>query len=38
MALGFEKSKVIEVMRRLNYRGANAAAVGEDAVVQALLS
>ena len=35
--MGFAKADVIDVFRRLNYRGANARKVGEDAVVQALL-
>lgn len=35
--MGFPKADVVDVMRRLNYRGANAAKVGEDAVVEALL-
>ncbi|KAK9900589.1 putative UBC1-E2 ubiquitin-conjugating enzyme [Cystobasidium minutum MCA 4210] len=37
MNMGFDKKSVIDVMRRLNYRGANAASVGPDAVVSALL-
>jgi hypothetical protein len=35
--MGFAKADVIHAMRKLNYRGANIAKVGEDAVVQALL-
>ena len=35
--MGFTKAQVIDVMRRLNYRGANATRVGENAVVEALL-
>lgn len=35
--MGFSKDQVIDTLRRLNYRGANAAAVGEDQVVNALL-
>ncbi|TFL02358.1 ubiquitin-conjugating enzyme/RWD-like protein [Pterulicium gracile] len=36
-ALGFERTKVIEVLRRLNYRGANVASISEDKVVEELL-
>jgi len=36
-ALGFERSKVIDVLRRLNYRGANVAKLSEDRVVEELL-
>ncbi|CAD6572136.1 MAG: hypothetical protein CYPHOPRED_004728 [Cyphobasidiales sp. Tagirdzhanova-0007] len=35
--MGFTKPDIIDVMRRLNYRGANAAKIGESAVVEALL-
>lgn len=35
--MGFPKADVIAAMRKLNYRGANAANVGEDAVLNALL-
>ncbi|KAG9315471.1 ubiquitin-conjugating enzyme/RWD-like protein [Chiua virens] len=35
--LGFERSKVIDVLRRLNYRGANVANISEDKVVEELL-
>ncbi|KAH8109760.1 ubiquitin-conjugating enzyme/RWD-like protein [Phellopilus nigrolimitatus] len=35
--LGFERSKVIDVLRRLNYRGANVANINEDRVVEELL-
>ncbi|KIJ14982.1 hypothetical protein PAXINDRAFT_115361 [Paxillus involutus ATCC 200175] len=35
--LGFERSKVIDVLRRLNYRGANVAKISEDRVVEELL-
>jgi len=35
--LGFPRSKVIEVLRRLNYRGANVAKINEDRVVEELL-
>ncbi|KAG6829460.1 hypothetical protein H0H92_004422 [Tricholoma furcatifolium] len=36
-ALGFDKRKVIDVLRRLNYRGANVANLTEDRVVEELL-
>ncbi|KAF9235644.1 ubiquitin-conjugating enzyme/RWD-like protein [Melanogaster broomeanus] len=36
-AIGFERSKVIDVLRRLNYRGANVANISEDRVVEELL-
>ena len=36
-ALGFERSKVIDVLRRLNYRGANVAKIQDDQVVLELL-
>ncbi|EIN12204.1 hypothetical protein PUNSTDRAFT_130473, partial [Punctularia strigosozonata HHB-11173 SS5] len=36
-ALGFERSKVIDVLRRLNYRGANVAKINDDRVVEELL-
>ncbi|KAI0311180.1 ubiquitin-conjugating enzyme/RWD-like protein [Amylostereum chailletii] len=35
--LGFERSKVIDVLRRLNYRGANVAKINDDKVVEELL-
>jgi len=35
--LGFPRGKVIEVLRRLNYRGANVAKINEDRVVEELL-
>jgi len=35
--MGFERTKVIEVLKRLNYRGANVARVGDDRVVEELL-
>ncbi|KIK93632.1 hypothetical protein PAXRUDRAFT_502682 [Paxillus rubicundulus Ve08.2h10] len=35
--LGFERSKVIDVLRRLNYRGENVAKISEDRVVEELL-
>jgi len=35
--MGFERSKVIEAMRKLNYRGAKARQLGENAVVEELL-
>lgn len=37
VAMGFPQAQVIEVMKRLNYRGKNVSTVGEDAVVEALL-
>ncbi|KAG5640900.1 hypothetical protein DXG03_006685 [Asterophora parasitica] len=36
-ALGFERSKVIDVLRKLNYRGPNVAKLSEDRVVEELL-
>jgi len=36
-SLGFPRNKVIEVLRRLNYRGANVAKINEDRVVEELL-
>ncbi|KAJ7776838.1 ubiquitin-conjugating enzyme/RWD-like protein [Mycena maculata] len=36
-ALGFPRTKVIDVLRRLNYRGANVAQITEDRVVEELL-
>ncbi|EJC98382.1 uncharacterized protein FOMMEDRAFT_23645 [Fomitiporia mediterranea MF3/22] len=36
-ALGFERGKVIDVLRRLNYRGSNVANITEDRVVEELL-
>jgi len=36
-SLGFERGKVIEVLRRMNYRGANVAKISEDKVVEELL-
>jgi ubiquitin-conjugating enzyme (huntingtin interacting protein 2) len=35
--MGFPRDQVIEVLKRLNYRGENIANVGEDRVVEALL-
>jgi len=35
--MGFAKAEVIDVFRRLNYRGSNMQKIGEDAVVNALL-
>ncbi|KAJ7162859.1 ubiquitin-conjugating enzyme/RWD-like protein [Mycena filopes] len=35
--LGFPRGKVIDVLRRLNYRGANVAQITEDRVVEELL-
>ncbi|THH05896.1 hypothetical protein EW145_g4465 [Phellinidium pouzarii] len=37
-ALGFDRTKVIDVLRRLNYRGANVANINEDRVVEELLN
>ncbi|KAJ7644784.1 ubiquitin-conjugating enzyme/RWD-like protein [Roridomyces roridus] len=36
-ALGFPRAKVVDVLRRLNYRGANVAQITEDRVVEELL-
>lgn len=36
-ALGFERSKVIDVLRRLNYRGANVPKINDDRIVEELL-
>jgi len=36
-SLGFPRGRVIEVLRRLNYRGANVAKINEDRVVEELL-
>ncbi|KAH0586561.1 Ubiquitin-conjugating enzyme E2 1 [Termitomyces sp. J132] len=36
-SLGFDKRKVIDVLRRLNYRGTNVAKITEDRVVEELL-
>jgi len=36
-ALGFERNKVIDVLRRLNYRGANVNKIHDDRVVEELL-
>ncbi|CAL1713759.1 unnamed protein product [Somion occarium] len=36
-ALGFDRSKVIDVLRRMNYRGANVAKINDDRVVEELL-
>ncbi|CAE6458737.1 unnamed protein product [Rhizoctonia solani] len=35
--LGFDRGKVIDVLRRLNYRGANVAKITEDRIVEELL-
>ncbi|KZV62442.1 hypothetical protein PENSPDRAFT_758709 [Peniophora sp. CONT] len=35
--LGFERSKVIDVLRRMNYRGANVPKISEDKIVEELL-
>ncbi|KAF5380739.1 hypothetical protein D9757_007152 [Collybiopsis confluens] len=36
-SLGFPRNKVIDVLRRLNYRGANVAQIPEDRIVEELL-
>ncbi|KAF9465718.1 ubiquitin-conjugating enzyme/RWD-like protein [Collybia nuda] len=36
-SLGFSRSKVIDVLRRLNYRGANVAKLTDDRIVEELL-
>jgi len=36
-SLGFNKSKIIDVLRRLNYRGSNVAQISEDRIVEELL-
>ncbi|KAI0088697.1 ubiquitin-conjugating enzyme/RWD-like protein [Irpex rosettiformis] len=36
-SLGFERGKVIDALRRLNYRGANVAKINDDRVVEELL-
>ncbi|KAF8148217.1 ubiquitin-conjugating enzyme/RWD-like protein [Crassisporium funariophilum] len=36
-ALGFLRSKVIDVLRRLNYRGPNVAQISDDRIVEELL-
>ncbi|GJE92516.1 ubiquitin-conjugating enzyme E2 [Phanerochaete sordida] len=36
-ALGFDRSKVIDVLRRLNYRGANVPKINDDRIVEELL-
>ncbi|KAG8701309.1 hypothetical protein FRC09_005444 [Ceratobasidium sp. 395] len=36
-SLGFERSKVIDVLRRLNYRGANVPKIPDDRIVEELL-
>jgi len=36
-SFGFPRGRVIEVLRRVNYRGANAAKIGEDRIVEELL-
>ncbi|KAF9063295.1 ubiquitin-conjugating enzyme/RWD-like protein [Rhodocollybia butyracea] len=35
--IGFPRNKVIDVLRRLNYRGANVAQISEDRIVEELL-
>ncbi|KAJ1303066.1 hypothetical protein OPQ81_011267 [Rhizoctonia solani] len=35
--LGFDRNKVIDVLRRLNYRGANVAKIPDDRIVEELL-
>jgi len=36
-SLGFERGKVIDVLRRLNYRGANVSNIPDDRIVEELL-
>jgi ubiquitin-conjugating enzyme (huntingtin interacting protein 2) len=36
-SLGFQRTKVIDVLRRLNYRGTNVAKLTEERVVEELL-
>ncbi|KIJ45921.1 hypothetical protein M422DRAFT_29567, partial [Sphaerobolus stellatus SS14] len=36
-AMGFERAKVIDVLRRLNYRGTNVANINDDRIVEELL-
>ncbi|EGG03698.1 uncharacterized protein MELLADRAFT_37906 [Melampsora larici-populina 98AG31] len=36
--MGFQRHQIIEVMKKLNYRGKNVSLLGEDAVIEALLS
>ncbi|KAL0565312.1 Ubiquitin-conjugating enzyme E2 1 [Marasmius crinis-equi] len=36
-SLGFPRNKVIDVLRRLNYRGANVAQIPDDRIVEELL-
>jgi len=36
-SLGFPRNKVIDVLRRMNYRGANVAQISEDRIVEELL-
>jgi len=36
-SLGFPRGKVIDVLRRLNYRGANVAQISDDRIVEELL-
>ncbi|KAF8802198.1 hypothetical protein BYT27DRAFT_7197282 [Phlegmacium glaucopus] len=36
-SLGFPRSKIIDVLRRLNYRGPNVAQISEDRIVEELL-
>ncbi|THU80778.1 hypothetical protein K435DRAFT_756570 [Dendrothele bispora CBS 962.96] len=36
-SLGFPKAKVIDVLKRLNYRGANVSSISEDRIVEELL-
>jgi len=36
-AMGFTKSQVIDVLRRLNYRGGNTSKIGDERVVEELL-
>lgn len=37
-SMGFQQHQIIEVMKKLNYRGKNVSVLGEDAVIEALLS
>ncbi|KAH9815876.1 ubiquitin-conjugating enzyme/RWD-like protein [Melampsora americana] len=37
-SMGFQRHQIIEVMKKLNYRGKNVSLLGEDAVIEALLS
>ncbi|KAG0150476.1 hypothetical protein CROQUDRAFT_652408 [Cronartium quercuum f. sp. fusiforme G11] len=37
-SMGFQRNKIIQVMKKLNYRGLNVSLLGEEAVIEALLS